>query len=249
MIALIGKEKEINMKKILLSLLVIAFVQGVSAQNFHYKTSNSSYDGNMAGGTFTQTLKLAKNQNGDPITFVWETISVDTVLTGANASVAFGVCDNVSCYPNFVGNEYTMNPVSGAGSYGSFKLQCFSAVGDVRLTVKILVWDQANTGTADTITMEWSTPKIGVEELAQAAILEVFPNPASGVVNINYELESGEQAQFDLVNVLGATVFSKELSEMDGKFQLNLENLPQGVYFYVLKINQEAVISRRLVVE
>ncbi len=238
------------MRRILLSLFLVSSVFIASAQtnSFYYPFGTTVDEAGMAGGSFSTTLKFKKNQAGDPITFMWRVLSVDTIESTPGASANFGLCDNVSCYTNFVNNNFTMNQVSGS-EYGSFKLQGFAVSGEVKVAMCVRVWDANAPGVADTVCLSWRTDSwVSVNEYKVASEISVYPNPATNYLNVSYNLGSGSNGTFELVNLVGSTVYKKELVEKDSKFNLNIEKLPKGVYFYSIKNNTGKVLTTRKLV-
>lgn len=238
------------MRRILLSLVLVSFALAGTAQtkNFYYPYGTTVDEAGMAGGNFSTTLKFKKNQAGDPITFMWRVLSVDTIESTPGATANFGLCDNVSCYTNFLNNDFTMTSVSGP-SYGTFKLQGFAFTGDVKVAMCVRVWDANAPGIADTLCLSWRTDNwVTIGEHKVASEISVYPNPATNFLNVSYNLGSGSTGTFEMVNLVGSTVYKKDLTEKDSKFNLNIERLPKGVYFYSIKNNNGKVLTTRKLV-
>lgn len=84
----------------------------------------------------------------------------------------------------------------------------------------------------------------GFEEMNQTAI-SIYPNPFKDQLNINIALEG--IAQVELVNVLGATVYSQEFNTAN--ISINAKNLENGVYILVVRnaaqqYTQQVMIQR-----
>lgn len=243
------------MRRILLSLLMLSFTAAVSfgQNNFYYPAGTTVDEAGLAPASESTTLRFLKNQANDPITFKWRVIRVDTLqaTAGTGGTVGFGVCDNLSCYSNFVGNDFTMDEVPAIAAYGAFKLQSFSVSGDVKVVVCVKVWDVADSTIADTVCLSWSTDNyVSVEEFELQSEISVFPNPATNVLNVTYDLASTNEGSFELINLVGSTVYTKTLTEERGEFELNIEKLARGVYFYAIKNDNGKVLStKKLVVD
>ncbi len=238
------------MRRILLSLVLVSFALAGTAQtkNFYYPYGTTVDEAGMAAGSFSTPLKFKKNQAGDPITFMWRVLSVDTIESSVGAAANFGMCDNVSCYTNFLNKDFTMTEVSGA-LYGTFKLQGFTVTGDVKVAMCVMVWDASAPNIADTVCLSWRTDNwVTVDEFKVASDISVYPNPATNFLNVSYNLGTGNTGTFELVNLVGSTVYKKNLTEKDSKFNLNIEKLPKGVYFYSIKNNNGKVLTTRKLV-
>jgi hypothetical protein len=82
----------------------------------------------------------------------------------------------------------------------------------------------------------------------QSTFFVVFPNPASNVVNV--ELKSSSQnTSLQLVNAFGQITYQSELNGKQSRAAINVSNLPAGVYWLVMKTEnnigkQKFVIQR-----
>ena len=80
----------------------------------------------------------------------------------------------------------------------------------------------------------------GLQELTNAKITGVFPNPDNGIFTIvlgHAELVSASQITLKFINVLGEKVyFHYQIINPDGyresNYQIDLSSQPNGVYFY-----------------
>ncbi|HVA98654.1 MAG TPA: T9SS type A sorting domain-containing protein [Bacteroidia bacterium] len=88
----------------------------------------------------------------------------------------------------------------------------------------------------------------GIDNLNNSiSFINVYPNPANENIQIHYSLKQSENVTFELVDVLGRVV-KKPLSETQTtgsyKFNLDVKNLPNGLYF--LKSNTG--VSQKIIV-
>lgn len=75
---------------------------------------------------------------------------------------------------------------------------------------------------------------IPVEELH----LQVFPNPASDMLYLNYTSETNTALQLQLLNALGQTVLERQteqFSQGENAMEISLNGIPDGLYFLVLR--------------
>ena len=80
---------------------------------------------------------------------------------------------------------------------------------------------------------EVSVTLSGVDDLTEVTNLEVFPNPTSEILNIRFVAETSEAMIIRLTDVLGRTIQEKVLKNLnfgENVEQLNVANLPKGVY-------------------
>lgn len=72
--------------------------------------------------------------------------------------------------------------------------------------------------------------------------LELFPNPASTFVNLEFELRRPGSLQLDLVSILGTREFVLEDSDIEAehfRYRFSVAHLPPGVYYVRLFIANE----------
>lgn len=93
------------------------------------------------------------------------------------------------------------------------------------------------------------TTTFDVPEVKQRERLSVYPNPATDNITLEYDLSGFGKASFELVNMVGNVVYRKDLPSESGRVDLNIAKLTRGVYFYVLRSGQDAVITRKLIVK
>jgi hypothetical protein len=81
------------------------------------------------------------------------------------------------------------------------------------------------------------------------SVSQSTPNPSDNACEIYYTLTSKADVEIRLMNAIGKEVQKIKTNGNPGtnKYQLNTENLPQGIYFYSL-FNGQTTVTKRLVV-
>ncbi len=94
-----------------------------------------------------------------------------------------------------------------------------------------------------TIGMSTST-----EEIVNDQSIKVFPNPTSNMLNIKFGDDTPtNDVNISLVNIQGQTVINKNISHINGQTELNVAQIPGGVY--VLNIRtEEGLTSKKVIV-
>jgi hypothetical protein len=75
--------------------------------------------------------------------------------------------------------------------------------------------------------------------------LDVFPNPAREVLNLNYEVQS-EQAVLGLFDLTGRQVLNRALDSNESYMELNIGELESGIYMLRIK-DGDQIITKRVV--
>jgi hypothetical protein len=81
--------------------------------------------------------------------------------------------------------------------------------------------------------------------------LSVYPNPARGMVVVSLSHAPGPDYKFRLSNIIGREVRTLPLRpELPSTgIAMNLSDLPAGMYFYSLVVNDKVVSTKRLVLQ
>lgn len=70
----------------------------------------------------------------------------------------------------------------------------------------------------------------GINNTFEENIFSIFPNPTTGVVNILLKNNDREFSEISLFNVTGELIFSKNIDQSTLNIQIDLSDLPGGVY-------------------
>lgn len=89
----------------------------------------------------------------------------------------------------------------------------------------------------------------GLKDNAIAGV-KLFPNPSNGLMNIEFENESGSAAVVFIHDVYGRKIQETELTQTTGlvKESFNVENFSKGIYFIEIQIDDKKV-TRRFIVD
>lgn len=97
--------------------------------------------------------------------------------------------------------------------------------------------------TTDTIYL--MTTSIGISEVVLHSF-ELYPNPTTGVINLNFEDAKGSEAQIDVTDLQGRVITSIQVDLTDGTrdLQMDLSRLPKGVYLVKFEAEQSYALRR-----
>lgn len=80
-------------------------------------------------------------------------------------------------------------------------------------------------------------------------IHDVYPNPVSDMAFIDYTIHNEQvKAKVVIHNILGRTMNETELPTSETRIKIQAEELATGVYFYTLYLDNNGVLTRKLIV-
>jgi PKD repeat protein len=86
-----------------------------------------------------------------------------------------------------------------------------------------------------------STPEIPIEE----NLISVYPNPTTGIFNIDFDLNKAERIQVSIVNTLGEEVLRKDIRNIqNNNLTFDLSGNAEGVYLVKLLIGHQLEVFR-----
>ena len=120
-------------------------------------------------------------------------------------------------------------------------------------SVKYLIFNRQNPQDALEVTIHYTIEEPSADKEVygseQIRLTDVYPNPASDYLYINYNiLDLNADVRVGIHNVLGSVVKEYPLEPMEDKAKISTIELNSGVYFYSLTINNETVLIKKFVV-
>jgi len=100
-----------------------------------------------------------------------------------------------------------------------------------------------------TYQVENKAPERLIYESRAIRINDVYPNPVTEFAFIDYNiLDRDAEAKVVIHNVLGSAIAEYDLPYLETRVKINADDLNAGVYFYTLYVDNEGVMSRKLIV-
>ena len=118
--------------------------------------------------------------------------------------------------------------------------------------VKYYFYNVDNPDERSEIVVQYIAEYVGLGEgiMADGFISEIYPNPATNFVSINYTLTPQvNSASVRVINLLGKVVKETRIEMGSNKVKLDVSDLSSGVYFYSVIINEEVYKTKKLVVK
>jgi hypothetical protein len=245
------------MKKILLLLGVFAGLFSpflVGAQTFTVPHDTVTFT-LINGGTPTAADPITDTSNPSGLTLRWHVKATNFPADWLQPSV-FGICDNSTCYYN---NGDTLlwrvsdstpgnNFVSATYNYetaGNFNL-ALSNVPNTAVSgcyyLTVAITDPASLYTKNVTFMICNTVT-AIPNVKSNDDLLLYPNPATNDLNVVYDANSDVKSAA-IYNIIGKVMITFKVS--GNSANLNLENIPSGIYFLrLINSHGDPVVTRK----
>ena len=92
----------------------------------------------------------------------------------------------------------------------------------------------------------WQSTVVSSMSELNNGYVAVHPNPVKNVLNIDLSAGNAVNVSYDMVNILGQSVESKDLGVLRGtnNLSINTENLSEGVYILTVQMGNEKITER-----
>ncbi|MEO9533467.1 MAG: CHRD domain-containing protein [Crocinitomicaceae bacterium] len=88
---------------------------------------------------------------------------------------------------------------------------------------------------------------VGLDNLSNDAFFNVYPNPFNTSVTIRYDFENNENAQVIITDILGNSISVSNLASTSGTETFELSELPSGIYFVNLILDNATMKTLKMV--
>jgi plastocyanin len=91
----------------------------------------------------------------------------------------------------------------------------------------------------------------GVKEIASPLLFKVYPNPSNGKLEITFKEKDSNNYKIQIADAVGNIVKIIDVNKNveDSKIDLNISNLPSGLYFFNLITNNQMIETHRLLLQ
>ncbi|MFI5222074.1 MAG: T9SS type A sorting domain-containing protein [Bacteroidia bacterium] len=228
-------------------------LQATGAQNYQwFALPSSSVIGNYSllnvNPTSTTNYRVSGNQiisgvscsNSDTVKVTVNPKPALPVISGpdsvkVNYLNTFNVANHAVSSYNWFLNNGTINSGQGTNSAGV----TFTSAG----TRKINVIESQNNCASDTASKTVTVNVvIGLNEKNIFDHLNIYPNPTTGLLNIEFET-SEKNIELEVFDVIGKSVLKNNLQHSGGLFQhfINMTSLNHGIYFVKISAGEKSI--------
>ncbi len=203
------------MKKIF-TLLAVLF--GVISANAQVTSSPREQSKEGSSKEFEIVCKAFVYNNTQDTIITWKRI-INDLETGWTSAI----CDNVTCYDVAVGRASLEVAVGDSTIMDAhFYPQSVGGTG----TVRVAVWAGSDSANADTLTYSIDAWTVGLKEEVKEKELNVYPNPATSDLTLEFASES--TVKVEIYNVLGKKL--KSTTHQGRQSKISVGDLTPGVY-------------------
>src|SRR5688572_19298476 len=227
-------------------LIVCTLMCGVlNAQNFELSGLQDSYRGSI-GDLIRAPLQL-KNNSEKPITLIIRKVETQIGSTQKNY-----FCIDNNCLDQRT-EDYIVKVEPGQ-TVQNFAIGLEAGLVEGFSAVKYIVYNKSNLSENKQFELnfivEGKPEKSNIYSSRFITIHDVYPNPVIDRANIDYQLHSEEvKTKIVIHNILGNALTEYELPFSETKVKILTEQFSAGIYFYTLYIDNEGVMTRKLIVK
>ena len=234
-----------DMIKALLSAILISVSSWVFGQGFEITPLQDSYSG-VIGETIKVPLRF-KNTSDKPITLIVR--KVDEQL-GSTQKKYF--CIDNNCLDSKI-EDYVVKVEPGQVTSNLY-IALEAGLNQNASSLKYIAYNKFNPGHALDIDLNFNVEekltKANIYNSRHITLYDVYPNPAVEHANVAYKLASDQvKAKILVHNIIGNVIGEYTLSAFDSTVRIKTEDLNAGIYFYTLYVDNEGVMTRKLIVK
>jgi hypothetical protein len=121
-------------------------------------------------------------------------------------------------------------------------------------TLRYLAYNKANPNQSMEVELNFEVEekpdKATIYNSKYITVYDVYPNPAVEEAFVDYDLASDNvNAKILVHNILGNIIGEYALSPLEKKVRIKIEDQSAGIYFYTLYVENEGVMTRKLIVK
>jgi Secretion system C-terminal sorting domain len=231
-------------KGLLLAILSFA-ATCVYGQGFELAPLQESYKG-LIGETIRVPLRF-KNNSDKPISLIIRKV---TEQIGTTQKKYF--CIDNNCLDSKV-EDYVLKVEPGQ-SVNNFYIALDAGLNRNESTLRYLAYNKANPNQSMEVELNFEVEekpdKATIYNSRYITVYDVYPNPAVEEAFLDYDLASDNvNAKILVHNILGNIIGEYTLSSLEKRVRIRIDDQSAGIYFYTLYVENEGVMTRKLIVK
>lgn len=228
-------------------ILTACFLLGgweLLAQNFEIASLEESYKG--AIGEIIQAPVKIRNTGNKPLTLVIRRVEQEL----GNSQKNFFCPDN-NCL-DYRTDSYTIRLEPGQ-NLEHFAIGLEAGLTESYSSAKYEVYNKANPSEIISFDVNFMVEGKRPGRIYSSPFItihDVYPNPVTTSARIDYNIHKDNfKAKIIIHNILGSALSVYELLPGNNTIKIDAEVLNTGIYFYTLYVNNEGVMTRKLMVK
>ncbi len=244
------------MKKTLLTFAAILFV----ALSMNAQDLTLSWDGETLGDTvvvwgdptsedFEIVFHAVCQNNTDDVINVKIRRKRIEMLEGTMSTFCWGICyaPDIEVSPDSI-------PIAAQGQSEDEAFSGHYTMAGVIGTsiVEYTFFNQYNEDqNVKVVAKYWASPTgIAEDAMNGGSISDIYPNPATTFVNLDYNMPAEvDFAKVQIVNLLGSVVKESNINRSANKLSMDVSDLQGGIYFYSVLVNGDVYKTKKLVIQ
>lgn len=232
------------MKIVLLVVMWTVLNCAVFAQGFEIAGLQDNYKGSI-GETIKAPLRF-KNTSDKTITLVIRKISGQIGSTQKNY-----ICIDGNCLDQRV-EDYLVKLDAGQ-TLSTFQVALDAGLVSGESVIKYQAYNRINPGQVIEFDLNFNVEerpeKDNIYSSRFVTLHDVYPNPAVDQAVVDYKiLNDRVKAKLIVHNLLGNIVGEYSLPSFENFVRVKTDELTAGIYFYTLYVDDESVMTRKLIV-
>lgn len=224
-------------------LTLISF--GLAAQTFELTGQLESYKGHI-GDIIKAPVKF-KNIGEKPVTLIIRKVNDQIGTTQKNY-----FCIDNTCLDQKI-EDYIVK-VDPGQILSSFHIALEAGLAPGVSSVKYIAYNKSNPSESLEFELHFvvdeKPEKQSIYSSHIITVQELYPNPLTDVGYMDYKITSDRvKAKIVIHNILGNAVGEYDLPAYENKVKIRTDELNAGIYFYTLYVDNEGVMTRKLIVK
>lgn len=241
-------------KRSIFTLMFLAVMGWASAQSLQFEWNGQVYsegetiectNDEYGYGEYIQHMQIRNNTTEQKKILIEKEIvqDLETVIN----SFCWGMCYGPDTYVsptavNVPANSLNTDDLSFHAIYSDPEV-----FGDV--IIKYYAYEERNPNDRISIIVRFRKSGASLHETATVCFGQAYPNPASSMVNFDYNFSGCNRASVSVYNLLGQEVKSQDVNGLQGHVSISVSDLNEGIYFCKLFVNGCAVKTEKFVVK
>jgi len=213
------------------------------------KTDNDSTCKNISTIAAPDDVGIIEIINPDSLTAIGSNVTVTAKIQnfGTNTVTSIPVEYDINGM-NLIQATWTGNLLPNATENYTFTATYPSPIGNYTLCVRTNLTGDADISNDEICENLLGTIGINEYDNSKFILFQNVPNPTKGITTIAYIVPKAGKIKFEVINLLGKTIYSENKNVLSGKHQIDLDvnTLPSGIYYYSIIFDGKRLVKKMI---